>query len=199
VLAGLPAGVRVLHLTGITPALSPVAAETTITAVRRARELGTAVCLDINHRSRLWSTDAARAALTTLAGLADIVIGSEDELPLVTNSPTTDPGTIAAELLAGGVAEVVVKRGGDGARLLTPAGEWSLPARPVVAVDPVGAGDAFVAGYLSGWLDGLDPAERLDRAVVTGAFAVATAGDWEGLPTREELTLLDGRAGVTLR
>ena len=48
--------------------------------------------------------------------------------------------------------------------------------------DVVGAGDAFVAGYLSGLLDDLDLAGRLDRAVATGAFAVASPGDWEGRP-----------------
>jgi 2-dehydro-3-deoxygluconokinase len=63
----------------------------------------------------------------------------------------------------------------------------------------VGAGDAFVAGYLSGLLDGLDLAARLDRAVTTGAFAVAAPGDWEGLPTRRELALLQSPPGTTLR
>ena len=60
----------------------------------------------------------------------------------------------------------------------------------MTVVDPVGAGDAFVAGYLSGLLDGLDPTGCLDRAVECGAFAVSVRGDWEGLPRREELGLL---------
>ncbi|CAM5694006.1 putative 2-dehydro-3-deoxygluconokinase [Streptomyces afghaniensis 772] [Streptomyces afghaniensis] len=72
-------------------------------------------------------------------------------------------------------------------------------ARRVDAVDLVGAGDAFVAGYLSGLLDGADIPARLHRAVTTAAFAVATRGDWEGLPTRDELGLFDQPDGTTIR
>ncbi|MGC5291235.1 PfkB family carbohydrate kinase [Micromonospora sp. DT231] len=72
-------------------------------------------------------------------------------------------------------------------------------ARTVPVVDTVGVGDAFVAGLLSGWLDGVDAPTRLDRAVTTGAFVVATRDDWEGLPDRAELTLLDHGPGGTVR
>ena len=87
-------------------------------------------------------------------------------------------------LLAAGVAEVVVKRGARGATGFTADGATDR-AGPAGrrAVDLVGAGDAFVAGYLSGLLDGADVPARLHRAVTTAAFAVATRGDWEGLPT----------------
>lgn len=67
------------------------------------------------------------------------------------------------------------------------------------AVDLVGVGDAFVAGYLSGLLQGADIPARLQRAVTTAAFAVSTRGDWEGLPTPEELALLDEPDGTTVR
>ncbi|WP_399924950.1 PfkB family carbohydrate kinase [Streptomyces kanamyceticus] len=63
----------------------------------------------------------------------------------------------------------------------------------------VGAGDAFVAGYLSALLDGADVTARLDRAVTTGAFAVASRGDWEGAPTRSELRLLEAPHGTVVR
>jgi 2-dehydro-3-deoxygluconokinase len=98
-----------------------------------------------------------------------------------------------------GLPTVVTKRGAAGATVHSAAGRVSAPARVVPAVDPVGAGDAFVAGYLSGRLDGLDPASCLDRAVVLGAFAVSRTGDWEGLPTRTELGLLDAPSGTTVR
>ncbi|MGW2198405.1 hypothetical protein ACWCSH_39485, partial [Streptosporangium sp. NPDC001682] len=58
---------------------------------------------------------------------------------------------------------------------------------------------AFVAGYLSGLLDGLPPAGRLARAITTGAFAVAAHGDWEGAPTRAELSMLDLPDGTAVR
>jgi 2-dehydro-3-deoxygluconokinase len=65
--------------------------------------------------------------------------------------------------------------------------------------EPLGAGDAFSAGLLSGLLDGLPDVECLDRAIVLGAFAVASSGDWEGLPTRAELGLLGQAEGAVLR
>jgi len=66
-------------------------------------------------------------------------------------------------------------------------------------LDTIGAGDALTAGYLSGVLDGLGPAVALHRGTACGAFAVAGVGDWEGLPTRNELSLLDTGAGSTVR
>lgn len=102
-------------------------------------------------------------------------------------------------VLAAGVTEVVVKRGARGATVFTADGATDLAAREVDAVDLVGAGDAFVAGYLSGLLDGADIPARLHRAVTTAAFAVATRGDWEGLPTRDELGLFDEPDGTTIR
>jgi len=87
VLAALDCGARVLHLTGITPALGPSAAETVLVAARRARELGVTVSFDVNYRSRLWSPERAREVLLPLAELADVLVASSDELHLV--APTT--------------------------------------------------------------------------------------------------------------
>ena len=102
-------------------------------------------------------------------------------------------------LRARGVKEIVVKHGDKGATLHVPGRQVHQPARTVQVADTVGAGDAFVAGYLSGYLDGLNREEQLYRAVTMGGFAVASAGDWEGLPTRDELALLDTHPGETLR
>ncbi|MFG3603455.1 sugar kinase [Micromonospora chersina] len=195
----LAAGARVLHLTGITPALSDRAREAAAWAAEAAARAGTLVCLDVNHRAKLWSRDDARAVLTPLAGHASVVVASADELDLV-GAPGADEETLVAGLLARGVSTVLVKLGGDGARAYTAEGRRDAAALPVTAVDTVGAGDAFTAGYLSGHLDGLDLAGRLRRAVTLGAFAVAGHGDWETLPRRDELSLLDSRqAGDTLR
>ncbi|MFH8498774.1 sugar kinase [Streptomyces coeruleorubidus] len=199
VLPALAPGTRVLHLTGITPALGPSAAETALTAAATAHESGITVCLDVNYRSRLWSADQARTALRPLLAHVDLLIASEDELPLVLERPTADESEAADSIVSAGVREVVVKRGARGATSFTADGASDCAARRVDAVDLVGAGDAFVAGYLSGLLDGADIPARLHRAVTTAAFAVATRGDWEGLPTRDELGLFDQPDGTTLR
>ncbi|WP_405435885.1 sugar kinase [Streptomyces avidinii] len=199
VLPALHPGTRILHLTGITPALSPTAARTALAAAAHARHLGTTVCLDVNHRARLWTHQQARQVLLPLARHADLLIASADELHLVTDDPAHDEDHAIAGLLAQGTREVVITRGGDGATLTTADGTHHTPARRVPVVDVIGAGDAFVAGYLSGVLDNLTTEQRLHRATATAAFAVATRGDWEGLPTRTDLALLDTPAGTTLR
>ncbi|MGO4119711.1 sugar kinase [Arthrobacter sp. YAF16] len=198
------AGPRVLHLTGITAALSPDARRAVEYAAARGAAEGLAVSLDVNYRSKLWSRDEARAVLTPIARHATVLVASDDELGLVAGMGAAGLGdagsgacpeaaelAMAAELLERGVREVVVKRGAAGAGVHTAAGRWEAPAVPVTSIDTVGAGDAFTAGYLSALLDGGDVAARLKRGTLAGAFAVSTAGDCEGLPSAAELALLD--------
>ena len=191
------ASTRVLHLTGITPALSDSAADATLWAARRARELGVLVSVDVNYRARLWPPETASAVLGPIAALADVVFASDDELHLIADG--ADEAARVRALLGGGVREVVVTRGGDGSAVFTATGSAASAARRVPVVDTIGAGDAVTAGYLSALLDGLPLAERLDRGAVLGAFAVSASGDWESLPLRSELGLLDHAAGTTLR
>ncbi|MET8687863.1 sugar kinase [Streptomyces sp. NPDC004732] len=188
---------RVLHLTGITPALGPSAAEACRRALRLAREHGTQVCLDVNFRSRLWSSEQAATELRAWLPYVDVLIASDDELPLCL--PPQPSATPEKDLLAEGIRELVVKLGAQGATVHTADDTLHSPAREVRAVDAVGAGDAFVAGYLSALLDDANVPTRLDRAITTGAFAVASRGDWEGAPTRQELTLLTAGPGTVVR
>lgn len=195
----LRAGARILHLTGITPSLGPGPRATVRAAVRHARERDWTVVLDVNHRARLWSADDAAATLRPLLPQVDVLIASDDELRVVAESPDGDERAQVAALLRTGIREVVVKRAGAGADLYLGGTAHHAPARGVPVKDVVGAGDAFCAGYLSGLLDGLGAEHRLHRGVTCGAFAVAAAGDWEGLPHRDELDLLDGTPGAAIR
>lgn len=202
----LAARPRVLHLTGITPALSPEARKAFEYAAERAAADRVVVSLDVNYRSRLWSRDEARAVLAPIARHASILIASDDELDLVASAALSGSDSLgnddaetalAALLLEQGVGEVVVKRGAAGAGVHTAAGRFEAPAVTVTSIDTVGAGDAFTAGYLSALLDGEDVAGRLQRGAVMGAFAVSTSGDWEGLPSRDELAMLGATASGT--
>lgn len=195
----LTTGVSMLHVTGITAALSASAADAVTTCVRRAHELGITVTLDINFRARLWTPSAARAVLRPLLPHIGLLFASEDELAIVAPETALDVAAAARRIIDDGTPTVVVKRGADGATTYTPESTVRTPARSVPTVDVVGAGDAFVAGYLSARLDGLAAAACMDRGAVLGAFAVSRTGDWEALPTRDELTLLDGPPGMTIR
>ena len=102
---------RLLHLTGITPALGRGPAEAVEHAMVLARRHSVPVCLDVNYRGRLWDPVTAAAVLRPLAVLADIVVASDDELEVVSRpGAETLPSRIGG-LLDAGVREVVVKRG----------------------------------------------------------------------------------------
>jgi 2-dehydro-3-deoxygluconokinase len=190
-------GARLVHLTGITSALSPSARQCVLHAARTARAAGALVSFDVNYRSRLWSRADASETLRDLAGLVDVVVASDDELALIADGDET--GAVE-QLVDQGVTHVAVKRGAEGASLWAGGQRYDVAAIPVTSVDPLGAGDAFSAGLLSGLLDGLLPEQCLRRGAVLGAFAVSSHGDWEGLPCRDELHLLDGlRPGSPLR
>lgn len=198
VLGAFGSETRILHVTGITPALSSDAADAMREAMTYARERSIIVSFDVNYRSRLWSVQRARETLSPLLEFCDIVIGGVEEILMLV--PQEAEWRTGAEALGAlGVGEVVVKLGADGAAALVDEQWYESGAVPVPVRDPIGAGDAFVAGYLSGIMDGLPVAGRLHRGNLVGACAVASYGDWEGLPTRDELAVFDGRSGQVNR
>lgn len=194
------AGTRILHVTGVTAALGDQPRAAIRAAIGKARDLGITISLDLNYRSRLWTREDARPVLADLAGQADVVIASPEELALLApDGETLNIEDLVQRLIGSGVREVVVKDGGRAAYAFGSAGMVTEPALPITVQDPVGAGDAFVGGYLSGMLDGLPVEARLQRAHTLGAFAASSDGDWEGLPVRAELGLFDADDGAVLR
>ena len=187
----------VLHVTGITPALSPSARAATFAAVEEARAAGVPVSLDVNHRAALWTSDEAGPVLAELAARADVLFAGDDEAGLL--GAAGDPEAIVKALSAYGPAQVVLKLGARGALAAVDSELVRVAAHPVVAVDTVGAGDAFVGGYLAELLLGADVETRLRTATACGAFAVTVPGDWEGLPTRRDLQLLSTPEGTVVR
>ncbi|MER7204892.1 carbohydrate kinase [Streptomyces sp. CB01635] len=150
--------VRLLHLTGITPALSDTCAVLVAALLERAAGTKTLVSFDINHRPALWSSRGEAAeALLALARRADIVLVGRDE-------GETLWGTATAQDIRDHIAPrgtLVVKDGAVGATEFTDETQEFVAAPAVDVVEAVGAGDAFAAGYLSGLLDGAAPRQRL--------------------------------------
>lgn len=190
-------GAEILHVTGITPALSASARDTLHAAIDRARAQGVRVSFDVNHRSRLIGTAAARDAYRAIAARADLVFGGPEELGLLTDSEAATSEDAAAVLPEG--CEVVLKDGERGAASTIGGTTLAVAAHPVAVVDTVGAGDAFVAGYLSAVVQGLDPLERLRRGAICGAVACMSPGDWEGAPFLADLDGVLGAAGDPVR
>ncbi len=187
---------KIVHLTGITPALSDSARDACFQMMREAKDAGIMISFDLNYRSRLWTKGEATPILQELAMMADIVIGGSEEYEVLTGH--ADPMMAMDVALQHGAKQVVWKTA-DLARLLTEDGLTECPNRKVRVVDPIGAGDAFVSGYLSGYLDGLEPYARLERAHTLGGIIVASDGDWEALPLRRELEMLEALPGRSLQ
>ncbi|MCT1397147.1 sugar kinase [Microbacterium sp. p3-SID338] len=180
---------QLLHVTGITPALSRSAHEAVLTAVAEARVHGVTVSFDVNHRASLWGPGEARPVYRRLARDADIVFAGEEEAMLLLDDDG-DAEQLARGIAALGPREVIIKRGAEGCTALIDDEMHRVGAVPIDPVDTVGAGDAFVGGYLADRASGRPPAERLITAAAAGAFACLNPGDWAGLPRRSELALL---------
>jgi sugar/nucleoside kinase (ribokinase family) len=179
---------RVLHLTGISAALSPGCRELVLAMARQARADGRLVCFDPNLRPRLWRSQAEMVAtINALASQADVVMPGLAEGRLLTCRQ--DAADIAAYYLERGASRVVVKLGPEGAYAADADGRAGVvPGRPVrEVVDTVGAGDGFAVGVISALLDGLPLHAAAARGNAIGARVVQFRGDCEGLPTRAQL------------
>ncbi|MCD5316560.1 sugar kinase [Kineosporia babensis] len=196
------AGAAVLHLTGITPALGE--GDETFTAlshaIQIARENQTLVSFDVNYRTTLWrgGPEHAVGALGRLAHFSDLVFAGPEEAVLASRrdfvgevGESFEAGEALAEHLHSG-GSTVLKLGATGALGLEQSGVLHRsPTTPVQVTDAVGAGDAFVGGYLSALLDGGSMPECLARANRLGGIVCQAIGDWEALPTRSELEAAD--------
>lgn len=184
-------GASFLHLTGITAALSDECRAFTLWAAREARAAGTRVSFDVNYRSRLWSPEDAKGFVEEVLPLVDLLFVGDEEARALWGR---DDEKFVEELSEKGPREVVLKRGGEGSAVLLEDRFLDHPGFEAMEVDPVGAGDAFDAGYLAGYLWDLGTGERLRVANALGAMSVATLGDYEGLPDERELwDYLEGR------
>ncbi|CRZ13453.1 sugar kinase [Mycolicibacterium neworleansense] len=183
------ADTRILHVTGISAALGESARSAAHAAIDAATSAGASVSFDVNHRSALWSDQqAAAAAYLELAQRADIVFAGEAEAQLLTGADT--PRRQLDALLSLGIDCAVLKRGAEGAMAATTKDRCAAPAVAVPVIDTVGAGDAFVAGWLAELARGATLRQCLDTALACGAFACTGDGDWESAPSRDDLQWL---------
>lgn len=179
---------RILHLTGITPALSASCAETSLAAVHMAKKAGVTVSFDPNMRLNLWTAEEARPVLEELMREADLLLpGLDDMRMLYGNVSAEDAICILRDL---GCASIILKCGEKDTLILENGKLTSLPVKQVERpVDLMGAGDAFAAGFLSGRLDGLSLTEAARYGTAVANLAIQMPGNIESLPTPAELEL----------
>lgn len=178
------ANAKYLYLTGITPALSQSCCDSIFYAIEIAKKHGVKVVFDPNVRRKLWSDDEARTTLTKIIKMADIVLPGLSEGAFLLG--TEDCEEMAELFHQHGVGTVVIKLGEKGAYYSTQSEKKFVESFKVEkVVDPVGAGDGFAAGLLSGLLNGLPLEEAVTRGCAIGAIVTTVNGDIEGLPDRE--------------
>jgi 2-dehydro-3-deoxygluconokinase len=163
---GLIEKARVLHVSGISQAISTSACDMVFAAIQRARQAGRAVSYDTNLRLRLWPLERARAVIHAGVAMSDIALPGLDDAEQLTG--LTSPEAICDFYLGLGVKIVALTMGKNGTMVAVPGERRHVPARVVTAVDATGAGDTFDGAFLAEWLRGCD-------AFVAAAYANAAA------------------------
>jgi 2-dehydro-3-deoxygluconokinase len=177
---------RWLHVTGITPALSSTCAEAVERVLTLANDQGIPVSFDPNYRPALWDVRTARAALEPIVSRCTVLLVGLDEIDCLLG--TADPLEALERASALGVASAVVKLGAKGSLGRNGRGEVvHCPPVSARAIDPVGAGDAFDAGFIAGRLAGASLLESLELASYCGARVVERVGEHDGAPRNDEL------------
>lgn len=185
---------RFAVVSGITPALSRHCASVALEFARAATAAGAAVVIDVNHRARLWSAQAARTAMTELLEHATVAVVSSADLPVVFDIPTDDIHAALTEFAAAyasGAKLVVVTRGAAGAIARTASGDViEAAAFPSVVVDRIGAGDAFLAGLVYGLLEDMGDADALRFGCALAALKTTVFGDHSPFTASEVLAVI---------
>ncbi len=174
------AAARVLHLSGISLAISDAARETCFAAIEIARGAGVKVSFDTNLRLKLWPIEAAREAMARAMAACDICLPSHDDLAALTG--LEEPEAMLDHCLALGAKVVALKCGSAGAWVADRERRIRIAPHPCKPVDATGAGDtfggAFVARVVAG--DSIEAAGRY--AAVAAALSTEGFGAVEPIP-----------------
>lgn len=181
-------GARILHLTGISPALSVHTRAAVYRAIERAKSHGMRVTFDPNIRKSLWKSEEEMCeVLNDIAFRCDIVLPGVAEGKILTGAKTMED--IADFYLEQGVEMVILKNGSQGAWYKRKDGSGGqVPGFQVKhVVDTVGAGDAFASGVICGLLEGKTIEEAVRMGNAMGSIIITSKGDNDILPNRKEL------------
>lgn len=188
---------KILHITGITPALSESCRRAVYRAIEIAKENKILVSFDPNIRLKLWTIDEARKILVDIASKADIVMPGLDEAELLLG--LTNKDDVADFFLNKEAKIVAVKLGPEGCYIKDKKEGVKVAGYDVsdLIQDTAGAGDGFAAGFLAGYLEKLSLNEIGQYANGVGAMATLVQGDMEGYPYYDQLMEFIGkRQGV---
>jgi 2-dehydro-3-deoxygluconokinase len=173
---------RVLHLSGISLAISVSACDSALAAISHARAHGVQVSFDTNLRLKLWPLGRARAVMLEAIRQTDICLPSWDDVTTLTGLTGRDE--IVDFLLALGPRVVALKLGKQGAYVATQDERHLVPAHVVNAVDATGAGDCFGGAFIARIVAGDDPFVAARYANVAAALSTQGFGAVAPIPDR---------------
>jgi 2-dehydro-3-deoxygluconokinase len=177
------AAARLLHVSGISQAISGNCADAVFAALRHARDSGTATSYDTNLRLSLWPLDRARAVIHAGVALADIARPGLDDARQLTGLQT--PDEICDFYLGLGCRIVALTLGKDGTMIAAGEDRRVVPSRRVEAVDATGAGDTFGGAFLADWLRHGDPFRAAAYGNAAAALKTLGRGAVIPIPRRE--------------
>jgi sugar/nucleoside kinase (ribokinase family) len=186
---------RTRHLHIASPFLQPGLRDGLALLVARAHDAGTTVSLDTG-----WDPEDCWTQVLAALATVDVLLPNAQEVVRLASAVDGRLGTEgldaadAATALAAGGPLVVAKLGADGALAVRDGAVVRVAAPRVDTVDAVGAGDSFDAGFLTGWLEGLDLVDALTLACACGALSTRRSGGTAGQPTRAEAEAMAGVA-----
>ena len=183
---------RLLHVTGITQAISPAACDTAFHAMQVARDHGTLVSYDPNYRPSLWPAERARATIMRSIELADVALPNIEEGRFLTGA--NDPEAIGEAFARRGPGVVVLKMGDRGVLVFSEGQSTFVEAHTVDAIDASGAGDTFDGAFCASLLEGAHPVEAARFAAVAAALTTTGFGAVRPIPHRADVDALRAAA-----
>ncbi|MEM7128408.1 MAG: sugar kinase [Chloroflexota bacterium] len=188
---------RLLHLSGLTAPLSSSILSIMTEAVERAEQADVAVSFDMNYRSHLWSPQEAAATVGPLLEKVDLLFFGRGDAKIVFGIDGTPQGIVEQLGQRTKASYIITSMADDGIIGWDRHRFYTEPARDVVIIDRIGAGDGMVAGVIDGWLQEDFPL-GLRTGALTAALALSQHGD-QVVTNREEVTMLleSTSAGIT--
>ena len=177
---GLIEGTKVLHLSGISLAISTQACDTAYAAIELARQAGAKVSFDTNLRLKLWPIDRARAVMSDVLRRCDIALPSYDDIVAITG--LTEPEAIVDHCLTQGAGVVALKLGAQGAIVADGRQRHRIAPHPCHALDATGAGDTFGGAFVARLVAGDAIAAAGHYAAVAAALSTEGYGAVEPIP-----------------
>lgn len=179
----LVAQAHILHVSGISMAISDSARQTVLAAMRAARESQTLVSFDSNLRLKLWPLERARVGISEAVGLCDIFLPSREDMQTLLG--LVDADAIVDWGHQRGAKAVILKLGAGGCLVSDGEQRTLIAGRPAKLVDATGAGDCFCGNFLARVAAGESIFEAARFANVAASLAVQGFGAVAPLPTQE--------------